>query len=93
MNQCKKVDGLSEKSVKNMVYRVEKGGFESGSYQLFVTVKCASNESLNPANLLVSLYDYSGVTFESDKARIKRLDLYALDDKKEFVPLFDFDKK
>ena len=87
----KKTKTMVDKSVKGMVYGIVKDHCDETGYFLGVSVRCASNESLNPVNLLTSLYEFSGLEFVSENARVKRLDLLAKKDD-QFVSLFDFDK-
>ena len=88
----KKTKTMVDKSVKEMVFGLIKDHCDDTGYFLGLSVKCASNESLNPVNLLTSLYEFSGMYFVSENSRIKRLDLLTKNIKNEYVSLFEFDK-
>lgn len=64
----KKTKSLVDKDVKDRIYRAEK---QSG--ELYFKLACASNFTLNPVNLLVSLFSYSGLEFDQNMCRIVRL--------------------
>ena len=92
LKRDKKTKTMDEKNVRTMVYSVTRGGSDSEGYYLNLAVRCASNESLNPVNLLASLYKFSGMEFTQEDSRISRMDLMTTNFKNEYVPLFDFDK-
>ena len=83
---------MVDKSVKDMVYGIIKDHCDETGYFLGVSVRCASNESLNPVNLLASLYEFSGMSFVSENVRVKRLDLLTKISNYEYISLFEFDQ-
>ena len=92
MKRDKKTKKMVSKSVKNMIYSIEKVSCDEGVYCLRSVVKCASNESLNPANLLTALYKFNNMDFSLEKSRIDRIDIFVKDKSDNLIPLFDFDK-
>ena len=88
LKRDKKTKTMVEKSVKSFVYGIVKDHCDETGYFLGLSVRCASNESLNPVNLLEALYRFNGMEFSAEKARIKRLDLLSRKEN-EFVSLFD----
>ncbi len=48
-----------------------------------------SNESLNPMNLIRSLYEFNNLSLQEDEVRITRLDLFANNDQ-GMISLFDY---
>ena len=92
MKRDKKTKTMVEKSVKEYIYSVKKTGCEDGRYYLDLSVRCASNESLNPVNLLNSLYAFCGMEYSFEDSLIDRIDIMTTSPGGEPVPLFDFDK-
>ena len=83
MKRDKKTKSMVEKSVKSFVYSILKNDEQKSIYML---LRCASNETLNPINLLESLFRFSNIEFKSENARVTRIDLYTIVDR-EFVSL------
>ena len=92
MKRDKKTKKMVSKSVKNMIYNIEKVSCQEEVYYLKAVVNCASNESLNPANLLTALYEFNDMDFSLEKSRVDRLDIFVKDKSDKFIPLFEFDK-
>ena len=88
----KKTKTMVDKSVKDMVFGIIKDHCDETGYFLGVSVRCASNESLNPVNLLASLYEFNGMSFVSENVRVKRLDLLTKISNYEYISLFEFDQ-
>jgi len=63
----KKTGGFIEKDVKELVEKIELSGNE-----LLLKVACASNKTVNPSNLLKSLFDYSQIEYKQEELRITR---------------------
>ena len=89
LKRDKKTKTMVEKDVKSFVYSVIKEGYEGEGYTLMLTLRCASNESLNPVNLLASLYAFNKVDFCLENALIDRIDILVSDGNGNFVSLFD----
>ena len=63
----KKTGNMVEKDVKDMLYELKSDGDE-----LLLCVSCANNRTLNPGNLLKSLYEFSGIEYSESAFRIVR---------------------
>ena len=89
LKRDKKTKTYVEKSVKNMIFGISKSYYDDNEYYLELTVKCAANESLNPMNLIRSLYEFNNLSLQEDEVRITRLDLFANNDQ-GMISLFDY---
>ena len=67
----KKTGQLVEKDIKSLINSVEMNG-----KTLILDLACAGNASLNPSNLLNSLFQFSGKEFSAENCRITRVKLY-----------------
>lgn len=63
----KKTGNFVEKDVKDLVDTIELRGEE-----IFLRVACASNKTVNPSNLLKSLFEFSGIEYKQEELRITR---------------------
>jgi len=66
----KKTKTMVEKDVKALV-----NGITLNDGKLIVDVACASNSTVNPVNLLASLYSFSGFEFKPEEYKITRIKL------------------
>lgn len=66
----KKTGGFVDKNIKDLICDIH-----YDNNKLYIKVCCGSNKTLNPSNLLTSLFEFSGLVFEPNKARITRLSL------------------
>jgi len=71
----KKTKTMVDKDVKSMIFGLREVSYEDGLLNLNLLVSCATNISLNPANLLTALFEFSNISYEPDKALIIRKDL------------------
>ncbi len=84
LKRDKKTKQMVPKDVKPWVNFIEPVGYEDGKMKLSISVRCATNETVNPARLLQSLAEYCGFPFAEEDARITRIDCYVNN-----MPLFD----
>ena len=70
LKRDKKTKTMVEKDVKSLIYSIDL--IDKENKILFVRVACGSNSTVNPVNLLNSLYDFAGMTFNADESRITR---------------------
>jgi len=83
----KKTKTMVDKDVKSLIYYINKRSYSNGKFELELMVRCASNESLNPSNLLNAMFANYNIDFSLDNTIIRRIDLYKINDKKEFISL------
>jgi hypothetical protein len=53
-------------------------------------LRCASNETLNPGKLLKSLFMFYNMDIPVEDCRITRLDIFAENELKELIPLYEY---
>ncbi len=70
----KKTKQPVEKDVKQYIYSVDPTDSDDGVV-LYMTLRCASNETLNPGKLLESLFRYYNIDKPVYECRITRLDI------------------
>lgn len=86
MKKDKKTKKPVEKNVKDFVFEMSETGRTADSVILSMRLRCASNETLNPMNLLASLWKFNGLEFAPEQVRICRREIYAQEDGK-LIPL------
>ncbi len=84
----KKTKEMVEKDVKDMVGSLEKAEWKDERYVLRLMVKCASNTSLNPANLLEALHQFYNIPYNGDDTIVNRKNLLSTKDN-QFIDLYD----
>lgn len=89
LKRDKKSGHMVEKDVKDMIAAVEKTEWKEGRYTLRLTVKCASNTSLNPANLLEAIHAYFGVDYNASETIVNRKLLLTTKGEQQ-IDLYDF---
>ncbi|MCR4804475.1 MAG: TIGR03936 family radical SAM-associated protein [Clostridia bacterium] len=77
LKKDKKTKKQVEKNVKDWVYRLELLEESEVGTRLFLQLRSASNETLNPANLIASLCAFSGAAFDREALRVVRTDILA----------------
>ncbi len=88
----KKTKKFVDRSIKNLIVGpILKSDFSGDGYSLTMILKCASNESLNPLNLLASLYGFCGAELKNENVRVSRRDILTKNNHNDYVSLFDFD--
>ncbi len=75
-----------EREIKALIRSLECVLYSDGVAMLNMVLRSAANETLNPASLLESLCEFSGIEISREDMRITRLDSF-LDVKGELVPL------
>jgi radical SAM-linked protein len=88
MKRDKKTKSMVEKDVKSMVRSLEQKDLPGGE-AFDMLLSCASNATLNPMNLLDSLYLSEGIDLNHEDVRITRIDMLAEKDGK-LISAFDF---
>ncbi len=89
LKRDKKTKSMVEKNVKDMILDAS---FlpEDGTEERFeMRLACASNSTLNPMNLLDSLYRFEGLELKHEDVRILRVDILAEKDGR-LISAFDF---
>ena len=89
MKKDKKTKKPVEKNVKDFVYSVDETGRADGSVTLSMRLRCASNETLNPMNLLASLWKYNGLDFAPELVRIYRREIF-IEEGGKLIPLSEY---
>ena len=87
----KKTKKNVEKNVKNFVFSLEETGREGDSVRISMRVRCASNETLNPVNLLASLWAFNGLELHKEEVRIFRREMFCLENDK-LIPVGEMDE-
>ena len=77
LKKDKKTKKQVEKNVKDWIYRLQCESCTEEGSELLMQLRSASNETLNPANLMASLCAFSGAAFDREGARFVRTDLLA----------------
>jgi radical SAM-linked protein len=88
MKRDKKTKSMVEKDVKNMVRQLDQSANEDAEC-FDLVLACASNSTLNPMNLLDSLYLSEGRELNHEDVRITRVDMLAEKDGK-LISAYDF---
>ena len=88
MKRDKKTKSMVEKDVKNMVRQLDQSVNEDAEC-FDMVLACASNSTLNPMNLLDSLYLFEGIELNHEDVRITRIDMLAEKDGK-LISAYDF---
>lgn len=83
----KKTKTYVDKNVKSFVYKIEDDGYENGELSLLLTLRTATNETLNPLNLVIALLSHFDIDFCNEDIRINRIDILAKTEN-DFISLF-----
>lgn len=75
LKRDKKTKTMVEKDYKNYIYGIKKLSYEDGNGYFEMHVKCATNETLNPANLANALLSYFDIEPCLEHIFIKRLEI------------------
>lgn len=75
----KKTKKPVEKNVKTFVFSLEEKKREGDSVHIEMRVRCASNETLNPVNLLASLWNFNGIELHKEEVRVFRREMYCIE--------------
>ncbi|MBQ6671159.1 MAG: DUF2344 domain-containing protein [Firmicutes bacterium] len=85
----KKTKQPVEKDIKQYIYSVEPSVSDDGGVVLYMMLRCASNETLNPGKLLESMFKYYNIDKPLHECRITRLDICTGSAEEGFVPLYE----
>ncbi|MBQ5415122.1 MAG: DUF2344 domain-containing protein, partial [Firmicutes bacterium] len=85
----KKTKQPVEKDIKQYIYSVEPSVSDDGGVVLYMMLRCASNETLNPGKLLESMFKYYNIDNPVYECRITRLDLFAVSEEKGRISLYE----
>ncbi len=85
----KKTKQPVEKDVKQYIYSVEPSFSDDGGVVLYMMLRCASNETLNPGKLIESMFKYYNIDNPVYECRITRLDLFAVSEEKGRISLYE----
>jgi len=85
----KKTKQILSKNVKQLIDTITILQTEENTVTLNMMLRSASNESLNPLNILQAFYDFSGENFIKEDCHIMRINLFFLTEGKR-TALFDF---
>lgn len=85
----KKTRQLIDKNVKQLIDHISIIQTEESMIRLRMVLRSASNESLNPLNILQAFYDFSNEIFIKESCHVMRIDLFFLKNEKH-ISLFDF---
>ena len=79
-----------EKDVKNYIKDLSISREDDGRIAVRMMLRCASNETLNPGKLLKSLFMFYNMDIPVEECRITRLDIFAENERKETIPLYEY---
>ena len=79
-----------EKDVKNYIKDLSIRHVENGQITVRMMLRCASNETLNPGKLLKSMFMFYNMDIPVEECRITRLDIFAENELKELIPLYEY---
>ena len=79
-----------EKDVKNYIKDLSISRGDDGRIAVRMMLRCASNETLNPGKLLNSLFMFYNMDIPVEECRITRLDIFAENERKETIPLYEY---
>ncbi|MBR5731519.1 MAG: TIGR03936 family radical SAM-associated protein [Firmicutes bacterium] len=78
-----------EKDIKHFIYATEPRARDGGEAALYMMLRCASNETLNPGRLLESMFKYYNIDKPVYECRIRRLDIFTGSPQEGFVSLYE----
>ena len=85
----KKTKQPVEKDIKQFIYALEPHISDECGIVLYMMLRCASNETLNPGRLLESLFKYYNIDRPVYECRITRLDIFTVSPEEGSVSLYE----
>jgi len=89
LKRDKKTKQQVEKDIKNWVYSFSINRSAGGGCVAEMSLRCASNETVNPGKLLESFFAYCGTATALEDCRITRKDILALNKEGELVSAYE----
>ena len=89
LKKDKKTGRTVEKNIKSFILDISEPEKSDGMLKLEMTLRCASNETLNPGKLLESLLMYTGAGIEMEYIKIIRKDILGKDRNGKLVSIYE----